>query len=173
MNQFRNFECHRKTLPLNRSKVASIRKISKIKNLKKQRFEYFKNDEDPNEYASFYANKLARPNVRRLKSIFDKKIKKSKFDMLEAEKFCKRLEEPICTPKEINNYLKEQKRTKNKNVKKAVDSIEEFCKNIRFACATSSGKNLCKSKRNRGHTRKEFLDSFAAESEKSKKVLKN
>ncbi|KAG5681596.1 hypothetical protein PVAND_011012 [Polypedilum vanderplanki] len=55
------------------------------------------------KYASSRIERLAKPNVRRIKSIFDKQKKKSNFDMKKAETFIKLLQKESNSSCEVEN----------------------------------------------------------------------
>lgn len=52
-------------------------------------------------------NDLARPNVRRIRSIFEKQKKKSKFDMIRAEKLLKLMNEQPKQPLDVKRCIEE------------------------------------------------------------------
>ena len=83
-------------------------------------------------------NDLARPNVRRIRSIFEKQKKKSKFDMIKAEKLLKLMNEPTKKPFDVKICIKELT-AKNKQERvahsgdKAYDKCRQYCD---FQCLT-------------------------------------
>jgi len=71
-------------------------------------------------------NDLARPNVRRIRSIFEKQKKKSKFDMIKAEKLLKLMNEPPKKPIDVKRCMEELAGSKNKHER--VTHSDERCR---------------------------------------------
>lgn len=76
-------------------------------------------------------NDLARPNVRRIRSIFEKQKKKSKFDMIRAEKLLKLMNELPKKPFDVKRCiveLDEKNKNKQNRVTHAKDKECEKCR---------------------------------------------
>lgn len=72
------------------------------------------------ECASQRINDLARPNLRRIKSIFEKQRKKSKFDMIRAEKLLTLMNEKTQKPWEVKRCIDELVTVRKINNKNAI-----------------------------------------------------
>lgn len=145
MNKINNFMCTNstreksskdKTLTLIRSRATLAKNHARSKNSKRsiqQNYTPLKKKKEPPDYCSLTFRELARPNMRRINSIFEKQRIKSKFDMMKAEKFVKLLQEPVTTPKEFKKHL-ENRNKKVRGIKKKQTinkTVDDLCNKLK------------------------------------------